>query len=465
MDTEGKNPWPRTGPPLTRDNGPGAPIYREPAGTKALRSCPLDLILALLILFAVARLAGEGMERIHQSPMLGEVLAGILLGPTLLGWIDPDPATSLGASLNVVATLGIFVLVLLAGMELGREGLRQAVRERSAVVAAVEFVLPFLLGYVFAGMLGFGFAGSLFLATAMAVTALPVSVRILLDLNLLHSRLGRAIVSVALANDLVAFAILGIVVGLYNLGGSAPDPLGVALVILKIAGFVILILLLGVGLRRLGRAAGDGPSAMQRFLERLQAPESAFAMCIALALVLAAAAEALGIHFAVGVFYAGILITPELVGREQFYQIRRSVSAVSFGLLTPVFFGFIGLQFTFDPASWPLILEITAVGFVGKFVGGLLGGYVAGFRGAPLAALGFGLNARGMMELILAQVGLAAGIIGPDVYSALIVMTLVTTLIAPPAMKRLLVRFKVQDILPEVPRRPVAARPEDDGPR
>lgn len=188
---------------------------------------------------------------------------------------------------------------------------------------------------------------------------------------------------------------------------------------------------------------------MQRFLEKLKGPESSFAVCIALALILAAAAEALGIHFAVGVFYAGILITPGLVGREPFYQIRRSISAVSFGLLTPVFFGFVGLQFTFVASSWPLIVEITAVGFAGKFVGGILGGYVAGFRGAPLVALGFGLNTRGMMELVLAQVGLAAGIIQSDLYSALIVMTLVTTLIAPPVMKRLLRKFRLEDVLPE----------------
>lgn len=424
----------------------------------------MDLILALLLLFLVARLAGEGMERIHQSPMLGEVLTGIVLGPTVLGWVDPNPATSLGASLNVVATLGIFVLVLLAGMELGREGLRQAIRERSAFVAGVEFVLPFTLGYLFAGTLGFNFAGSLFLATAMAVTALPVSVRILLDLNLLHSRLGRAMVSVALANDLIAFAVLGIVVGLYGVGGAAPNAVTIAVVVLKIVGFVAFILLMGVGLRRLGRTTGDGTSAMARALEKLKSPESAFAMCIGLALILASAAEALGIHFAVGVFYAGILITPELVGREPFYQIRRSVSAVSFGLLTPIFFGFVGLQFVFDAASWPLIVEITAVGFAGKFVGGLIGGYVAGFRGAPLVALGFGLNTRGMMELILAQVGLAAGIIQPDLYSALIVMTLVTTLIAPPVMKRLLRKFRVEDVLPEAAQTAAARVPAGDAP-
>jgi len=98
--------------------------------------------------------------------------------------------------------------------------------------------------------------------------------------------------------------------------------------------------------------------------------------------------------------------------------------------------------------SWPLIALVTGVAFAGKFLGGLIGGFAAGFRKAPLLALGIGLNARGMMELLLAQVGLATGIIGADVYSALIVMTLVTTLSAPPIMKRLLRRFKVEDVLP-----------------
>jgi Kef-type K+ transport system membrane component KefB len=138
------------------------------------------------------------------------------------------------------------------------------------------------------------------------------------------------------------------------------------------------------------------------------------------------------------------------VGREPFNQIRRSMSAVSFGLLTPVFFGFVGLQFTLTGASLPLIVEVTAIGFLGKFAGGLLGGLAAGFRGAPLVALGFGLNARGMMELVLAQVGLAAGIIQPDLYTALIVMTLTTTLAAPPVMKRLLRKFRLEDVLPAI---------------
>src|SRR5947208_2442870 len=196
------------------------------------------------------------MEKLHQSPMIGEVLAGILVGPMVLRLINPDPTTSFGASLNVVANLGVFILVLLAGIELGREGLRKAFKERSMVVAFVEFFLPFSLGYSFAAALGMTFAQSLFLGTALAVTALPVSVRILLDLNLLNSRLGRAIVSVALVNDLVAFAMLGLVVQFTSLGASTPEGVTIGLVAVNNVLFVGLVFSVATVLKLTTRLAG-----------------------------------------------------------------------------------------------------------------------------------------------------------------------------------------------------------------
>ncbi|OGS63365.1 MAG: hypothetical protein A3K59_05910 [Euryarchaeota archaeon RBG_19FT_COMBO_69_17] len=408
----------------------------------------MDLIVALLLIFVSAKLAGEAFERMRQSPMIGEVLAGIVLGPALLVLVNPDPATDLGASLRIVADLGVLVLVLLAGMELGREGLSRAFHERSFVVAVVEFVFPFALGLLLAQAMGLSFVQSVFLGTAMAVTALPVSVRILMDLNLLHSRLGRAIVSVALVNDLVAFAMLGLVIALGQAGSASPDPGVLGWILGKTLLFVGLVFSVEMVLRRTMQADGNGDSRIRRFIRSMKGQESAFAFGIAIALLLGAAAEAAGIHFAVGVFYGGILITPKMVGREEFNRIRNSVSAVTLGLLAPIFFAFVGLNVALNFESWPLILLVTGVAFAGKFLGGLIGGAAAGFRGAPLLALGVGLNARGMMELLLAQVGLATGIIGPDIYSALIVMTLVTTLTAPPLMKRLLRRFKVEDVLP-----------------
>jgi len=412
---------------------------------------PVDLILGLLIIFVSARAAGEVMEKLHQSPMIGEVLAGILVGPMVLRLINPDPTTSFGASLNVVANLGVFILVLLAGIELGREGLRKAFKERSMVVAFVEFFLPFSLGYSFAAALGMTFAQSLFLGTALAVTALPVSVRILLDLNLLNSRLGRAIVSVALVNDLVAFAMLGLVVQFTSLGASTPEGLTIGLVALNNVLFIGLVFCVATILKLTTRLGRTSESYMQTFVSKLRGQEASFALCISTALGLGAAAELLGIHFAVGAFYGGLLMTPQLLGQVQFNRVRNAVSSVTFGLFAPVFFAFVGLKFSVSFGAWPLIVAITAIAFIGKLIGGLMGGFVAGFRGAPLVALGVGLNARGMMELLLAQVGLATGIIDTSLYSALVVMTLTTTLCTPPLLKRLLRRFKVDDILPPVP--------------
>jgi len=391
------------------------------------------------------------MEKLRQSPMIGEVLAGILVGPMVLGLIDPNPATSFGSSLNVVANLGVFVLVLLAGIELGREGLRKALQERSMIVAFVEFFLPFSLGYSLAAALGMTLVQSLFVGTALAVTALPVSVRILMDLNLLNSRLGRAIVSVALVNDLVAFAMLGLVVQFTNLGTSAPESVTIGLVVLNNVLFVGLVFCVATILKLTTRLGRNSESYMQTFVAKLRGQEASFALCIATALGLGAAAELLGIHFAVGAFYGGILMTPRLLGQVQFDRIRSAVSSVTFGLFAPIFFAFVGVKLSITLTAWPLIVAITAVAFIGKLLGGILGGTVAGFRGAPLLALGVGLNARGMMELVLAQVGLAAGIIDADFYSALVIMTLTTTLCTPPILKRLMRRFTLEDVMPTVP--------------
>lgn len=411
----------------------------------------MDLILALLVIFVSARAAGEVMEKLHQSPMIGEVLAGIVLGPMVLGIVDPNPATDLGASLNVVANLGVFLLVLLAGIELGREGLRQAFKERSMIVAFVEFFLPFSLGYSLGSAMGMTFPQCLFLGTALAVTALPVSVRILMDLNLLHSRIGRAIVSVAMANDLVAFAMLGLVVQFTAIGLATPEPGMTLFIVAKNLLFIGLVFAVATVLKLTTRLRGKSESYMQTFVHRLRGQEASFAVVISTALGLGAAAELLGLHFAVGAFYGGILTTPKLLGSVQFNRVRNATSSITFGLFAPIFFAFVGLKFSVSFGAWPLIAAVTAIAFFGKLIGGIIGGYVAGFRGSPLLALGVGLNARGMMELLLAQVGLATGIIDTNLYSALVVMALTTTLCTPPIMKRLLRRFTVQDVLPPVP--------------
>ena len=394
----------------------------------------MEFIAALLIVLVTALALGEGFRRLGHAPLIGEVLAGLILGPSLLALVDTNPATSAGAGLGTVATLGVFFVVLAAGIEVGRSGLRQAVREGTAIVAVVEFIFPFYLGTLLAQALHLDPLPSLLLATGMAVTALPVSVRILIDLDLLQTRLGRAIVSVAIVNDIIAFAMLGVILTLQS-SITGGDPYGgIAIGVGKILLFVLLVSIIG-WLFLLKRA--DGRPHLAAFTAKLRRPEAAFGIAVALALGMGALAEMLGIHFVVGVFYAGVFLTSEAVGMSQFALVRNTTQSVGLGFLAPVFFAYVGLRISITQVDWLLVAVVTAVAFLGKIIGGAIGGYAAGFRGRELAALGIGLNARGMMELLLADIGLQAGIITQSLYAAIVFMTLVTTVCAPILLKLL----------------------------
>ena len=402
----------------------------------------MDFLLLVLLLLLSTRLAGELFRRAGHAPLIGEVLAGIVLGPVVLALVDPSPLSRTGAILAILVPLGILFLVLSAGMEIGAEGLRQVLKEGTVVVAATEFVFPFGLGYALAQALGMGFVGSLFLGTAMAVTALPVSVRILMDLNLLGTKLGRSIIAVAAVNDVTAFALLGIVVALQASAGG-PVPVGeIVLDTAKVLGFVGVIYAVGWILKRRPKAEGS-----RRYLASLVAamrsPEAAFAIVLLIAVAMGVGAEYLGLHFAIGVFYAGVFLTRETVGEGHFVLVQNAFRGISLGFLAPIFFAFVGLNVALSVSNWSIVFMVVAVAFVGKVVGGLIGGSLAGIRGHTLAALSVGLNARGMMELLLAQVGLAAGIISVDLYSAIVIMTIVTTLSTPPIMKYLLKGVKI----------------------
>lgn len=396
----------------------------------------MDLIVSLFVLFLVAKVIGEGFRRIGQAPLIGEVLAGVLLGPSVLAAIDPSPATATGAGLEVVAALGILFLVLAAGLDVGREGLRTALREGTAIVAAVEFAFPFLLGYGLGHALGLGTLPSLFLAVGMAVTALPVSVRILMDLRLLATRLGRAIVSVAVVNDVLAFALLAVLLGLH--AGSGGTPIEIAIVVGNVLAFVALVAAIGWVLRQIEARNLRAPPGLARAGGPFGAPRTAFTFVFLLALGMGAAAEVLGLHFAIGVFYAGIFLTREAVGPASSALVRNTTTSVGLGVFAPLFFAYVGLRVSLAATDWFLVAVVTGVAFLGKVLGGVIGGRMAGFRGRWLAALGIGLNARGMMELILAEVGFAAGLIGADLYTAIVVMTLATTLSTPVVLKSLL---------------------------
>ncbi|MDE2510976.1 MAG: cation:proton antiporter [Elusimicrobia bacterium] len=397
----------------------------------------MQLMTSLLFLLVTARVAGELAERLRQPAMIGEIAAGILLGPSLLGWVAMSP------ELKGIADLGVFLLVLLAGMEIDFDELRRAFSGRGTWVAAVGFFLPLVLGAGVGAAFGKDATRCLFLGLCVAITALPVSVRILMDLKRLESDVGRRIVSAAVANDVCSMLILGIVLNVKD-GSTGWLALagGVALSLVKAAAFLAAV----VAAHRLVRYGTGFAPVSRRLLDRLLAAlkgkETLFAFAILFVLIFASLSESIGLHGVIGAFFGSALLGREFLGHEHFEEVQKTASGITMGFLAPIFFATIGLNFDARQlTNAGLILAVLTAAFVGKILGGYWGGRLAGLGLEESWALGYGLNGRGIMELVIAEIALSNGFIGQEIFSILVLMGVVTTLVTPALLGRALARL------------------------
>jgi Kef-type K+ transport system membrane component KefB len=391
----------------------------------------MTLIVAILLLLVVSRLAAELAERIGQPAMIGEILAGLILGPAVFGLVHESP------ELTAIADIGLLMLVLLAGMEIELEQLFDAFAGRNLWISVMGFVVPLALGIGMGALLGLDANRTLFVGLCIAITALPVSIRILMDIGRLQTTVGQRIIGAAIANDVLALLVLGVIVNANTTGAGWREMLASAgMPILKVVVFMIAVLLAGQAINK-AAAMAHLDKLRESLGSALRVKEPVFAATLVFVIVFAALAEALGLHFVVGAFFGSVLLNHDLLGRQQFEQARKTASAVSMGFLAPLFFASIGLAF--DPSGltdvW-LTLGVVTVAFVGKIFAGRLGGWLAGMRPAESWALGMGLNGRGIMELVVARIGLSSGLIGSGLFSVLVLMGMVTTIVTPTLLKR-----------------------------
>lgn len=388
----------------------------------------MSLIIAILLLLVVSRVAAELAERAGQPAMIGEIAAGLLLGPSVLNLVHGSP------ELTAIADLGLLLLMLLAGMEISLDQLFEAFKGRKIWISLLGFLLPLALGIGAGVALGLDGNRTLFVGLCIAITALPVSIRILMDLGRLQTTVGGHIVGAAIANDVLALLMLGVIVNTHAGQSSWGDVMSLGGVsVLKVLIFMAAVM---AAARLINRAAGKTP-AFHRLTGRLRVKEPLFAVTLTFVVIFAALADALGLHLVVGAFFGALLLSHELLGKENFEHVRKTASAVTMGFLAPLFFATIGLEF--DAASlsgvW-LPAVILTVAFVGKIAAGRLGGWLAGLGPAESWALGIGLNGRGIMELVVARIGLTSGLVGPDIFSVLVLMGVTTTVITPVLLKR-----------------------------
>lgn len=426
--------------------GAGAELHAPAVGAAAAASAartggtpmpdlPL-LILQIGVIVAAARLAGVLVRRIGQPQVVGEMLAGLLLGPSLLGWAAPAlsaavfPAGSLGF-LSALSQVGLLVFMFLVGLELDPAHLKE--RGHAAVLTShASIVVPFVLGAAVAiplyprlGDPAVPFTSfALFLGAAMSVTAFPVLARILSERGLVRTRLGAVAITAAAVDDVTAWCILAAVLAVVRAAGHPGVPLW-----MTIAGSVAwaaLVLTAGRALlARLGAAAERHGRLTQ----------STLAVVVLAVFASAWVTEVLGVHALFGAFLVGAAMprTPWLVRAlmERFEDVMTV-------LLLPLFFAFTGLRTRLGliagAEAWAFCALVLVVAVAGKLGGSALAARATGMRWREALSLGALMNTRGLMELVILNVGLDAGVLTPPVYAMMVLMALATTAMTSPLL-------------------------------
>lgn len=399
--------------------------------------------LQLALLVSVARGLGGLMHRIGQPPVVGELAAGLLIGPSVLGRVAPGvfeflfPAGDAVQSglILAVAWVGVALLLVITGFETDLELLRHLGRS-SAYVSVGSLVVPLVVGFglgwlipeVFIGPEGgrIGFAG--FMAVAMSISALPVVAKILIDMDLMRRNVGQVTVAAGMANDLIGWLLLGVLAGVVSGGGFELTSL------LVTVGSIGLFL---VGMLTVGQKAVDW--ALRRARRGAGGMVSTFTVVILATLFAGALTQAIGVEAVLGAFVAGIVL-----GRSRYQQpeIERSLEVVVSSFLAPVFFATAGLSVDLgllaDPETLFWTVVVIAVAAAVKLVGSFVGARLGGMPAREGLAVGIGLNARGALEIIIATIGLSLGVLNTRSFTIVVVMAMVTSIMAPPLLRRVL---------------------------
>ncbi len=385
----------------------------------------MQLLTSLLVLIITARLMGHLFARYNQPAVVGEMLAGVVLGPAVLGFIEPS------AALSGISALAVFLVVLAAGLEMDLASVVRAMKGSGLVIAALGFVLPFGSGLLIAEIFGLDAMRMIFLGLCIAITALPVAVKILADLNLLETPIARYAIATAILNDLLALFILGVVLALPAESGISELLASGALAAVKLAG--LLLLVLGVNtLIVFAERRGINITLLPERVVKTFGAEALFGAVVVFVLFFGMVSETLGFHVIIGAFFGALLLDKRHFTAQRYEELRHTLAAVTAGFLAPIFFADLGLEFRFPPLDEiGFVMSVLLVSIASKVFAGWLGGRLAGMTHSQALALGAILNGRGVMELVVAGIAFDRGFIGPLMFSALVLMGVVTTLLSP----------------------------------
>ena len=374
-----------------------------------------ELMFTIVLVLVAVKAAGELSIRIGQPSVFGKLLVGLIIGPSLLGWIHQ---TSL---LTELAELGVLMLMFIAGVETDVKEFMKTARG-AALAAVLGVIVPLIAGFGLATFYGYNWARSLFVGTILVATSVSISVQTLRELGKLQTREGFTILGAAVIDDILGLITLSIVLGLeLGQGGGA---LGILVLIVKVVLFFGLAILLGQTV----------VPAILKFASKMGVTVPILTASIVIALLFAMGAELMGMAGIVGAYLAGLMISMTPYQQEVF----EGVEHVGYSFFIPFFFVNIGVSadvrgLTGDLVVFTVLASIFAV--ITKVVGCGAGALLSGLTRQEALRVGVGMIARGEVALIVASIGLASGLINEDLFTSMIVVAIATTVVTPPLLR------------------------------
>lgn len=410
--------------------------------TKQL-SHPLALLLVqIIVIMAAARTFGIFISKFSQPPVIGEIVAGVLLGPSLLGLVFPEffallfPKSSF-QNLHFLSQIGLLLFMFVVGMELDFDKLKQQTKA-SVVISHISIIFPFFLGTILAYIIYPSFASTtvtftafaLFIGIAMSITAFPVLARILKDHNLTKTSYGAMALTCAAADDATAWYILAIVIAV----STSTNLLMSILMLIPIVVYVtVMLFVVKPFLRKIGNKIDNTTLDMK-----------ITTIVLVVLLTSSLITELLGIHALFGAFMAGVMM-PSSSESQLKERIAPRLEYVSLLVLLPLFFALTGLRTQInllESQHWIICLSIIAVAVIGKFIGSALASRFMGISWKDSFAIGALMNTRGLMELVVLNIGYELGILSPILFTMFVIMALVTTFMTGPLLYLIDLGFK-----------------------
>jgi len=392
----------------------------------------LQVLIALVLIILVTRIGGWLFKKADQPQVMGEIVGGILLGPSFFGWLAPGFSEAIMPApivthLNMLAQVGIIFYMFLIGLEVDLDEMKQHMRS-TLIISNISILVPFILGIILSIKLyaslapaGLGFTSfALFVGISLSITAFPILARILTDKNLHKTSLGKLALTCAAINDIMAWCLMALVVSVASSRYS-----NAFMTIAMTIGYVIAMI---VFIRPILKSKLASHSNVLN--------EKILVTVFAALLISSATTELIGIHALFGAFLFGAIVPHDHeLAKNLHYRLYDFIRL----FFLPIFFAYTGLRTKINlvstPTEWLYCAMIIAVAIFGKFGGTYMAARLSGYKNRPSAALGILMNTRGLVELIVLNIGLDLGILTPTLYTMLVIMALVTTFMTGPLIK------------------------------